>query len=240
LIGRETWSGPRYGLSKATFEIKTKEINGLSFFVDRIGLLIDNSQSAIPITIKKEKNGQTTTLITITLSVNQYKVELNDIIGNDNKRIHVKLPCDGSKYIFEYDCIGFNPLDNPCKNSCSKCNTDLIIPNSYLENQINCDFMNGFLIEMSSACSFNEFTCKMIDSVFMDKIVELCVLSASIIILSKNKTGNNPFQMLGSFESTKNEYIDKYNSIIEYLKKSNLPETTKSCFCKKSSNPLSV
>lgn len=240
LIGRETWSGPLYGVNKSTFELKTKEINGLSFFVDRIGLLIDNSQVSIPISIKKTKNGVTSTLIVITLSVNQYKTELNEIIDGNNKRIHVELPCDGSTYLFEYDCVGFHPLDNPCKNSCSKCNTDLVVPNSYLEKQIDCNYMNGFLIEMSSECSFNEFTCKLIDSVFLDKIAELCVLKASIIILSKNKTGNNPFQMLGSFETTKTDYIERYDTLLQQLKTSNLPEPKKSCFCKKSSNPISV
>lgn len=245
-FGRNVFNTVDYSISEPKVIFRTKKIEGFSFLVHRIGLLVNTSRT-IPITIKKKnEDGVEETVRTINVATESMTPNIF-VIKTEGKFDPVVLECDGSTYTFSYELDSFNCLNNLIFNTCSKCNDDLVPFMRFMDCNIretHSNKANGFLIDIKGYCDIEKLIC-----LILSESPELSFLLANtiryktaLLCLRQAKTSSSIFNLItrNNIDETILEFEKEYYASINRFLKSDLPTINKSCFCKSSKSIIAV
>lgn len=232
-IGKKDYTGSLYSVTQPKFELKTKKIDGFYFNLQKIGLMVNNTIASTTFTVKKVLNREETQVFSTTLTnVSPYSTEMYSLSVN-GKIASIPLPCDGSTYVFEYILPnGVSPLNNPCRNTCGSCNGDYKIPQTLLEDGLNCKNMDGILLDFIGTCNYKDLMCVIVSNYENKSIIaEMLCLLTSINLIDKSVSKPNSFRFLKGNSEMRKEKEERYSFLMNLLSNSKIP-TFGHCFCK--------
>lgn len=221
ILGEGAYAGIKVVSGNATLTLKTKQIDGMTLVLRKIGVMVNQAVSGLLVTVRKDG----TAIKAYTLSVTAY----SDRLYPTSPLI---LPLDGSTYTFSYDVGGeFMPLNNNLSCGCG--GKDSIINQFFTPNITGPAF--GFRLDMESRCDSSEVVCDMMnDAVYKTAIAYMVQYKAAELvmqrILAKGQNALKTYQAFGleAINQRMSAWKAEYDTYVNWIRSNanlrNLPE----------------
>lgn len=161
----------------AGYALPTRRLDGASLVISRIGLMLNTSVNALPITVTRydgpipvSPQGTLRAYLASDYLKDRtgevMKVWTLDVTGNDSRTYAVtpiSLPLDGSVYVISYPINGsYYPLNNRISCGCGGKDKNLNDMLMYPIGSINGDQAHGLLLDLTASCDFSGVVCDLL------------------------------------------------------------------------------